>query len=51
VGAIEARAVLARPVDATLVLAGEAVAQDGRIASVHGALASGRNAAARLLGE
>ena len=50
VGAIEARAALARPVADTLFLAGEAVAQQGRNATVHGALASGRQAAARLLG-
>ena len=48
VGAIEARAVLARAVEGTLVLAGEAVAQDGRNATVHGALESGRVAAALL---
>ena len=42
VGAIEARAALAEPVAGTLVLAGEAVAQEGRNATVHGALASGR---------
>jgi monoamine oxidase len=49
IGAIEARAALAEPVAGTLVLAGEAVAQEGRNATVHGALASGRAAAARLL--
>ena len=48
-GAIEARAALAAPVAGTLVLAGEAVAQAGRNATVHGALASGRLAAALLL--
>jgi monoamine oxidase len=51
VGAIEARAALARPVAGTLFLAGEAVAQRGRNGTVHGALASGREAAARLLGQ
>ena len=45
VGAIEARAALVRPVADTLFLAGEAVAQDGRNATVHGALISGRRAA------
>jgi monoamine oxidase len=49
VGAIEARAVLARPVAGTLVLGGEAVAQEGRNATVHGALISGRAAADALL--
>ena len=48
-GAIEARAALAQPIAGTLVLAGEAVAQEGRNATVHGALASGRLAAALLL--
>ncbi|HEX2636048.1 MAG TPA: NAD(P)/FAD-dependent oxidoreductase [Gemmatimonadales bacterium] len=51
VGAIEARAALARPVAGTLFLAGEAVAERGRNGTVHGALASGREAAARLLGQ
>jgi monoamine oxidase len=50
-GAIEARAVLSRPVAGSLVLAGEAVAQEGRNATVHGALASGRQAAAALLAQ
>lgn len=49
VGAIEAREALARPVAGTLVLAGEAIAQRGRNATVHGALASGRSAADALL--
>jgi len=51
VGAIEARAALVRPVANTLFLAGEAVAQRGRNATVHGALASGREAAAAVLGQ
>jgi monoamine oxidase len=51
VGAIEARAALVRPVAGTLFLAGEAVAEWGRNGTVHGALASGRQAAARLLGQ
>jgi len=51
VGAIEARTVLVRPVEATLYLAGEAVAEEGRNATVHGALASGYRAAERLLAQ
>jgi monoamine oxidase len=51
VGAIEARATLAQPVDGTLSLAGEAVAQGGRNATVHGALTSGRAAAVDLLAQ
>jgi monoamine oxidase len=49
VGAIEARATLARPAGRTLYLAGEAVAEDGRNATVHGALISGYRAAERVL--
>jgi len=49
VGAIEARATLAQPVEGTLFLAGEAVADQGRNATVHGALASGRRAAAQVV--
>ena len=49
VGAIEARAALARPQADTLVLAGEAIAEQGRNGTVHGALESGQRAAARLL--
>jgi monoamine oxidase len=48
-GAIEARAALVRPVSDTLYLAGEAVAQHGRNATVHGALATGREAARAVL--
>jgi monoamine oxidase len=51
VGAIEARRTLARPVGGTLFLAGEAVARHGRNATVHGALVSGREAAAALLAQ
>jgi monoamine oxidase len=51
IGAIEARAALVRPVEATLYLAGEAVAEQGRNATVHGALASGHLAAERLLAQ
>ena len=49
VGAIEARALLVRPVGGTLALAGEAVAEGGRNGTVQGALESGRRAAAALL--
>ena len=51
VGAIEARSALARPAGETLYLAGEAVAEDGRNATVHGALASGYRAAERVLAQ
>jgi monoamine oxidase len=51
VGAIEARRALVEPVAGTLFLAGEAVAQHGRNATVHGALISGREAAAALLAQ
>jgi monoamine oxidase len=51
VGAIEARAALTRPVADTLFLAGEGVAQRGRNGTVHGALASGREAAAAALAQ
>jgi monoamine oxidase len=49
VGAIEARRALVQPVAGTLFLGGEAVARHGRNATVHGALISGREAAAALL--
>ncbi|HEY8256022.1 MAG TPA: NAD(P)/FAD-dependent oxidoreductase [Gemmatimonadales bacterium] len=45
VHAREARAVLSDPVEDTLVLSGEALAMQGRNATVHGALISGRRAA------
>jgi monoamine oxidase len=51
IGAIEARAALVQPVDGTLYLAGEAVAENGRNATVHGALVSGYRAADRVLGQ
>jgi monoamine oxidase len=51
VGAIEARRALVKPVAGTLFLAGEAVAQHGRNATVHGALISGRDAAAAVLAQ
>jgi monoamine oxidase len=49
VGALEARQALASPVADTLFLAGEAVAELGRNATVHGALASGRRTADAIL--
>ena len=51
IGAIEARATLVRPVETTLYLAGEAVAEEGRNATVHGALVSGYRAAERMLAD
>jgi monoamine oxidase len=51
VGASAARQVLARPVDGTLFLAGEAIVSGGRNATVPGALASGFRAAQDLLTE
>jgi monoamine oxidase len=50
VGAREARRLLATPVSDTLFLAGEATADAGRNATVHGAITSGRRAAAQALG-
>jgi monoamine oxidase len=50
VGAREARRLLMAPVSDTLFLAGEATAEAGRNATVHGALASGRRAAAEAVG-
>lgn len=50
VGAIRAREILAEPVADTLYLSGEALAEGGRNATVHGALMSGTRAAERLLG-
>jgi monoamine oxidase len=51
IGAREARRLLATPVSDTLFLAGEATADAGRNATVHGAIASGRRAAAQALGD
>ena len=51
VGAREARRLLAAPVSGTLFLAGEATAEAGRNATVHGALASGRRAARAVVGD
>jgi monoamine oxidase len=51
VGAREARRLLASPVTGTLFLAGEATAEAGRNATVHGAHASGRRAARAVVGD
>jgi monoamine oxidase len=51
IGALTARKVLIRPVENTLFLAGEAVALEGRNATVHGAIASGLRAADDLLSD
>jgi monoamine oxidase len=48
-GALAAQARLAQPLEGTLVFAGEALATDGHIGTVHGAIASGRRAARALL--
>lgn len=48
-GTLAAQARLAQPLDGTLVFAGEAVATDGHVGTVHGAIASGRRAAQTLL--
>jgi len=49
VGGNDAPAKLARPVRRTLFFAGEASDAEGRTGTVHGAIASGRRAAAQLL--
>jgi monoamine oxidase len=49
VGAGNARRALARPIEQTLFLAGEATDTSGQAATVAGALASGRRAARQLL--
>lgn len=49
-GALPAQARLAAPIAGTLVFAGEALAIDGHIGTVHGAIASGRRAAGMLAG-
>jgi monoamine oxidase len=49
VGMGEARAALAAPLARTLFFAGEATVLDGHIATVHGAIESGRRAAAEIL--
>ncbi len=49
VGMGAARATLAAPLDDTIFFAGEATAEGGHIATVHGAIESGRRAARELL--
>lgn len=49
VGGLAAQASLARPVEATLFFAGEATECHGHHATVHGAIATGRRAAAEVL--
>jgi monoamine oxidase len=49
VGAIEAQRLLSAPVADTLFLAGEALADQGGIGTVHGAVATGQQAAEAVL--
>ena len=49
VGGADAAETLTRPVQGTLFFAGEATDSEGRTATVHGAIASGRRAAAQAL--
>ena len=49
VGGARAAQVLARPVEGTLIFAGEAASHEGRNGTVDGAIASGRHAATLLL--
>jgi monoamine oxidase len=49
VGGADAPAALARPLRGTLFFAGEAADSEGRTGTVHGAIASGRRAAAEIL--
>ncbi len=49
VGGLEAQDELARPVAGTLFFAGEATNSDGHIGTVHGAIATGRRAAAQVV--
>jgi monoamine oxidase len=49
VGGRDAGAELAMPVESTLFFAGEATQSDGRNATVHGAIASGRRTANQVL--
>ena len=51
VGGSEAGDELAVPIDETLFFAGEATESDGNNGTVHGAIASGRRAARRVLGQ
>ena len=48
-GGLDARQVLASPIEDTLFFAGEAAETSGHASTVHGAIASGRRTAARLL--
>jgi len=48
VGGVDAPAALARPLRGTLFFAGEAADTEGRTGTVHGAIASGRHAAAEV---
>jgi monoamine oxidase len=50
VGMEDARAVLAAPLAGVLFFAGEATALNGHIATVHGAIETGRRAASEILG-
>jgi monoamine oxidase len=49
VGGLEAPRLLAEPVEDTLFFAGEATDPDGQNGTVHGAMASGRRAAAEII--
>jgi monoamine oxidase len=48
VGGVDAPAALARPLRGTLFFAGEAADPEGRTGTVHGAIATGRRAAAEV---
>ncbi|MGH9354631.1 MAG: FAD-dependent oxidoreductase, partial [Terriglobia bacterium] len=50
VGGLEARRLLTAPIEEKLYLAGEAIEAGGHSATVHGAIASGKRAAANILG-
>lgn len=49
VGALDARATLAAPVDDVLFFAGEASVTNGHVGTVHGAIETGRRAAAEII--
>ena len=49
VGGSDAPAKLARPLERTLFFAGEAADPEGRTGTVHGAISSGRRAAAQVI--